>query len=876
MQLRLSPHNDHAAQPGAAATPLVLSEISKSYGPVKALRHASLALPAREIHALVGENGSGKSTFVGIVSGTVKPDTGTVTIAGKACRQHTPWESQKRGALTIFQDGSVVPELTVAQNLYLGTPAAQRGSYRDVEAWSAKRLSEYGLGRLPVRGRADRLSPGDRQLLEIVRALMARPTVLLLDEATSALDSAGVDLALDLMRKAADEGCAVLFVTHRLSEVFRVADRISVLRDGAWQGTHDAGSVDSRRLVELMAGRSVDVEFPQRAESEELGEIVLSATEVAGPGYGPVDVAIRSGEIVGIAGADDNGQLELLRGLAGIGVPDGRLEADGRPIATYGDGVAAGVLLLSADRRNESLFAPLAIRENLAAGMLGKLSRLGVVSWRGERALVGESVRRFGIRMGSSEDKVTSLSGGNQQKVALGRVLATEPDVLLIHEPTLGVDVRSRMDIYRMLRDNARRGLAVVLVSSDAFELAGLCDRILVVSRGSIVAELPGAAANEESIVHAFAGAEHGAMGRAVAEQDRHVHAGGRIRQFVQAHENPARLLLLVLLLLALGAYAQSRNSTFLSTPSLYNIFLLSVPLAAVAAAEFVVLFAGGIDVSVGAAMGVTVALMSFVVSNSSLVAGIVVSLGIALGFGFVVGAVNATLIERIRMSPVIATIATLGILEGVGLQLRPTAAGAISTHLTDALTNKLWVFPWVLLVLAALFVAADWLLRSSGHGLRVRTVGLNPQFAFRLGVNAPRLRALSYVGSGILAAAAGVLLAGQVGVGDSTVGNQYTLLAIAAPVLGGASLLGGYGSFVGCLLGAIVLALAQTLPTTLGLNDAASYLLTGALTLVALLVYSSGAAGAVRTYARTVSHKVRLFRTQTSAAPAGRPEETV
>ena len=235
----------------------------------------------------------------------------------------------------------------------------------------------------------------------------------------------------------------------------------------------------------------------------------------------------------------------------------------------------------------------------------------------------------------------------------------------------------------------------------------------------------------------------------------------------------------------------------------------------------------------------------------------LLISLGVALGFGILLGAANASLIEIARISPVIATIATLAILQGIGLMLRPTAGGSISLSLTDALTRHVWIFPWALVILAVLFVVADWSMRSSGHGLRVRAVGLNPQFAYRLGVNAPRLRTLSYVGCAVGAAVAGIILAGQVGTGDSTVGNSYTLLAIAAPVLGGASLLGGYGSFVGCLLGAVVLALVQTLPTTLGLNDAASYLLTGGLTLLALLIYTSGATVAVRAAARSVKRTV-------------------
>lgn len=850
-----------------AAPALSVRGICKTYGPVKALLPASLDLCPGEVHALVGENGSGKSTFVGIVSGTVKADAGTFAIAGTVCTRATPAESQNRGALTVFQDGSVFSELTIAQNLYLGTPAGQRPAYGEIEAWARQRLAEFGLGRLSVGPRAGTLSPADRQLLEIVRALMARPTVLLLDEATSALDAAGVDRALDLMRQAADQGTAVLFVTHRLAEVFRVADRISVLRDGAWEGTYDAQTVNAEQLVELMAGAGVDQEFPERADPAKVGEVLLSGVDLAHDRFGPVDVTLRAGEIVGIAGADDNGQHELLRGLAGVGVPDGQLEINGKRVVDYADAVEAGVLLLSGDKLNESLFAPLPVRENIAAGVVGQLSsRGGVINMSRESDLVDEVIRRFGIRLESPDQPVTSLSGGNQQKVALGRVLATEPMVLIVDEPTQGVDVRSRMDIYRRLRDTANQGLAVLVNSSDASEIAGLCDRILVVSRGRIVDRIPAQEASEERIVAAFAGAEHAHSADEVTpyepEDSAAAHPKGRrllarLRQVGQRHHNAVRTLMLIGLIVLLGAYAQAQNPTFLTTPSLFNIFLLTVPLATVAAAQFFVLYVGGIDISVGATMGVTVAVMSFLVQqNASFMAGLLVAIAIAMVVGILIGALNASLTEGVRISPVIATIATLGIMSGFGLLLRPTPEGLISADLAAALTSSVWAVPWVLIVLAALFMAGDWILRSTGHGLRLRSVGLNSAFAYRLGINATRLRVLSYVLCGVLAALAGVFLAGQIGIGDPRGGAGFTLLAIAAPVLGGASLFGGYGTLVGALLGALVLVLAQTLPTILGINVAWGFILTGGLTLLALLAYTGGAGAMLRRAVRTARRK--------------------
>jgi ABC-type sugar transport system ATPase subunit/ribose/xylose/arabinose/galactoside ABC-type transport system permease subunit len=855
-----------------------VQDITKTYGRVRALAPATLTLQRGEVHALVGENGSGKSTFVGIVSGTVRPDAGIVGAGDAHLSRHTPAESQRHGVLTVFQDGSILPQLTVAQNFYLGTPRDKRPAYRDADTWARDQLRDMGLGRMSVGTLAETLSPAERQLLEIARAVASQPRVLLLDEATSALDADGVDRALLLMRRAVGGGSAILFVTHRLSEVFRVADRISVLRDGAWQGTYEASSVNANRLVELMAGTNVDTEFPPPARPEEIGEVAVAARALTGPGFGPVDFSVRSGEIVGLAGADDNGQVDLLRGLARVGGPTGGLTIGASPIVSYADAVQHGALYLSCDRASESLFRALPIRENIVVGMLGQLSRLGVVSWPREKRLVDETVKSFGIRLASPEQPVTSLSGGNQQKVALGRVLASDPKVLLVEEPTQGVDVRSRMDIYDMLRDAARKGLAVVLVSSDASELAGLCDRIVVLSRGRIVAQLEGTVATEEGIVNAFTGANDSAGGSSgngdaaaarVADTPRDVTTGraAALRTLARQHRNAPRLALLALLLVLIGAYAQSQNDVFLSPQNLNNLLFLAVPLAAVAAAQFVVLFVGELDASVGAVMGLTVVLMSIFVTGGTFVPALLGSLAIALVVGMVVGLINGALVEGVRISAVIATIGTLGIVQGVGLMLRPRPEGTISPELVEKLSAKVSIFPWTFIVLAVLFVVADMVLRSSALGLRLRTVGLNAVYAYRLGINARWVRTFAFVAASTLAAIAGVLLAAQVGVGDSTVGNSYFLLAFAAPVIGGASLGGGQGTFVGCILGAILLVTAQNLTTILGVTDGYGYLITGCLTLLALLAYTSGAGHALRSYVRS-----SLLRT--GIRPAAGPEE--
>ena len=842
---------------------LTATDLSKRYAAVQALQDVSVTLNAGEIHALVGENGSGKSTLVGIVSGTVVRDSGTLEIAGTTVTSARPSIAHRHGAITVFQDGSLIGELTVAQNLYLGTSSAHRPAYGRMSEWAEELLNTYGFD-IDTDLPASSLPPGDRQLVEIIRAVACDPKVLILDEATSALDSRGVDIVLDLMRGVAARGSSVLFVTHRLSEVMRVADVVTVLRDGKFQGTHDAATVTAARLVELMAGTRVDLEFPDRSPDSD-GDIVLSAHQLTGLGYGPADVELRAGHIVGIAGADGNGQRPLLRALAHLDENGGTVDVGGRRLRSYRSAVDHGVVYLSSDRRNESLFQGLTIGDNLGLGVLDELSSGGVMRTRRERGFIADTIAKYRIRVGHAGQSPAELSGGNQQKVALSRVLAMNPTVVLIDEPTQGVDVRSRLDIYRFLRAIADSGSAVVVVSSDASELAGLCDRVLVMSRGRITAELDGVTASEESIVGAFA-VEHelaadadviGEVAEAIAEEQEGTPRPRRSWWRRHTSADGIRLVALVGLMVVLALFAQSKNDTFLTESSIYNVLLVALPLVAVAAAQFFVLMVGGIDVSVGAVMTLAVVLMSEWAQTSGTGGVLVMSLAVVALLGVTVGLVNAFLVEAIKLSPVIATIATLGIVSGIAYIMRPTAEGLISPELGSIMMmQKVGPVPTALIVLLALLVIADFVFRRTGAGLRLRAVGLNGLFATRLGIRTTRVRTLCYVACTATAGVAGILLAAQVGIGDPNAGNSFTLLAIAAPVLGGAALSGGHGSLVGAAIGAGILVLSQSLVTVLALSDGTSYVFAGVLTLLALL--SSG---------ESLARLRRLFRVRAAAS---------
>jgi len=496
--------------PGTADRPGVLSlrHVSKAFGAVQALRDVSFECHAGEIHALVGENGSGKSTLLGIASGFLVADEGAVEIGGARLGKASPAQARRLGLGIAYQDYSHVLDLTVAENLYLALPVAERPLYPRMERWAEETLTQFNVD-VPVGASVATLSLAERQLLEVAKALLTRPKVLLLDEPTTALGPDSIEKLQALVLEQARAGVAIVYVSHRLPEVLSLADRVTVLRDGVGQGTFGAESVSEDSLIALMIGRPLEVAFPDRPTPAAEADEVLAVSGLRGERFGPIDLVVRRGEIIGLAGAEGNGQVQFLRALAGIepaagSALCGEQEIDRRsPVGP----LRAGIVLLSGDRRGEAIFPVLSVRANATVQVLKRLARFGFVSRRRERAAIDGLARRLRVRMASVEQPIVSLSGGNQQKVSLMRpFLRGDVKVILAEEPTQGVDVGARFDIYEALRGKTQEGVAAVVKSSDPIELAGLCDRVVVMSRGRIVEEIPGSELEERRIVEAIVG----------------------------------------------------------------------------------------------------------------------------------------------------------------------------------------------------------------------------------------------------------------------------------------------------------------------------------------------------------------------------------
>ncbi len=496
------------------ATMLGAVDLARSFGETRALRHCSVELRAGEVHAIVGENGSGKSTFVKILAGVLSPDSGVLRLGGRELRRiASPRQARRLGIATVFQEVLVVEALSVLDNIWLGAD----GPFRHVVPAVQKRAgARQALELLSDRSidldtPLERLELSDRQIVVIARALVQEPRVLILDESTSALDVSTRDRLFETVRRRCDEGTAVVFISHRMDEIEQIADRVTVLRSGESVGTLERAEASPERLLQLMSSRRLTDASERRARSGSPRVVLRLAQVVLERGHEPIDTDVRAGEIVGVAGLEGHGQERFLRILAGVDVPIGgevvRYD-NGEPhrVRSHADAARRGIAYVPRDRKTEGTFEPLSILDNFSLPTLARDARGGFVLDRSRLRRLHEYVDALRITYGSPRHRITTLSGGNQQKVIIARWLATKPAVMVLNDPTRGVDLGTKQDIYRLLDELARSGVAVVMLSTEIEEHLALMDRILVFREGRVFTELDAETLTREGLVGAFFG----------------------------------------------------------------------------------------------------------------------------------------------------------------------------------------------------------------------------------------------------------------------------------------------------------------------------------------------------------------------------------
>lgn len=497
-----------APSPVTSSTDVVLEleGVSKAFGPVQALTNVSLRLLKGQVHCLAGENGAGKSTLIRVLTGALKRDSGTYDIEGTPVTNPTPAALRAAGVQAVYQELSLLPHLSVAENLFMGRLPSKGGlvdrSTLDERARAA--LDELGLFDVPPDAVVERLPAATRQLVEIAKVLTAGLVkVIVFDEPTTALTAAESARLLDYIRRLRDEGVAMLYVTHRLEEMFAVGDWVTVLRDGGLSESGPMGDYDEDKLITAMVGREITSLFPQR--HHEATAPILRVRGLKRTPDGPaIDLHVDAGEILGIGGLLGSGRSELLLSIFGADpVVAGEIEIEGRPVHRGGPRTMmnAGLGLLTEDRKVLGLLPELSIRENVTIASLRRDSRRGLVPGREQAEEADRLLDSLRLRAGSYDQPVSTLSGGNQQKVLLARWLLTKPKVLVFDEPTKGIDVGAKGELYAVIGDLAAKGLGIIVVSSYLPELLGLADRILVLRDGAVAGELPTGASEEDVLM---------------------------------------------------------------------------------------------------------------------------------------------------------------------------------------------------------------------------------------------------------------------------------------------------------------------------------------------------------------------------------------
>ena len=784
-----------------SATLLSIRHLSKSFGGSRALDGVSLNFSAGEIHALVGENGAGKSTLIRCCTGVLSPDGGTLGWDGEPLQLRSPRHARKLGIRAVHQESEFFPELSLAENLMhiegLAAGPAWWLDWRGLRTTVRAELRALDLD-LPVDLPAGRLGIGQRMLTEIAGCLARRSRLVFLDEPTASLSVRESEQLFSHLVRLKQAGTAVVYVSHRLEEVLRLADRITVLRDGKVAAAGPRADFDRDKLVATMVGRSpVTVEMARDAAP---GAPVLTLENLSDPQgrFHDVSLSICAGEIVGLYGLIGAGRSELAQALVGLRRSRGELTLCGAKYLPAGPSQAltAGVALVPEDRRTDGIFVTHPCRENVTAPWLGSLGRAGFFSLRRERDRSDAVARRWGTRYRDIEQPIGTLSGGNQQKLLLGRWLEPDPAVLLLDEPTRGVDVGAKAEIHAEIRRLAAQGKAVLLISSDLPEVLALSHRVVVLREGTVGGEFARAAATETLVAAAALPREKTVRPEAPAPRERAGQRGPTIVRELGVFGALAALAVVLTIL---------RGREFASAGNLLDILAAASLVSIAAAGTALVLISGGIDISIGSMLGLVGALACTTALHGLPPLAV---LAVGIGLGVLCGGFNALGAYRGGIHPIVVTLA--GIYVYRGLMLRFTGGYEVMNlppGFRSLAEGSLAGIPKVVWFAAAVHAANAWFLHQTLAGRRLYAVGGSPKAAALAGLRPEAIRALAFALGGALVGLTAVLWGAYYGKIQSNTGTGFEMQAIAAAVIGGCAVTGGRGGALGVVAGAVLMA---------------------------------------------------------------------
>jgi ribose transport system ATP-binding protein len=844
----------------AANSLLRMEGISKRYGGVVALEDARLECAAGRIHAVLGENGAGKSTLIKVMAGVVKPDSGVMELEDRPVIFHDPAAAMKAGIACIFQELSLIPDLTVADNIAITSPPTRLGliDRRSQRHLAEDALTRAGAGGIHPLSRVKDLPLSRRQMVEIAKALARNPKILILDEATSALTAADVERVFMVLKQLRSEGLAIIYISHRMHEIAQLADDCTVFRNGRYVATFEAGTKTDDAIVEMMIGREYKSVFPAKPRHQANRPAALTVRNLAWTGrLKGIDLSVSPGEVVGLGGLDGQGQHELLLALFGVLVGiSGEIEIGGKRVAIKSPSAAkrrdVGMAFIPEDRKTEGLMLPMSVRDNLSFAAIERFSHCGLIDLQAEKAAIDQIIELLQIRCDGIESPAGTLSGGNQQKVVIGKWLMTKPRIILLNDPTRGVDVGTKQEFYHRVRWLADEGAAILFYSTDYDELVGCCDRVLVLYDGAVVRVLEGAAITERELIASAlnlpVAAPHGAVpgeiepanvrSSAVRPETAPQLRGKRDRNnelkfFVSAHRG---VLFAVAIFVAMFTLYVSKHPAGFSAKVINTAATKGTLLALVAMAQTIPVLTAGLDLSVGMVFVLANCIASNILIGSPLQT--VFGALTVLAVGCLCGAMNGAIIVYGRLQPIIATLATGAIYYGFALWLRPAPGGDVNTDFADAMVALLAgnIPATVILLLTVTFFI--WIpYRRSILGRAAYAIGSSEQAAFMSGIPIARAKFLAYLLAGLLSSIAGILLTciTYSGEANSLLGSSYTLNSIASVVIGGTSLFGGSGGAIGSIFGAFALRTIGDLLLVFDLDPLWQPLFLGVVLLVAV-----------------------------------------
>jgi rhamnose transport system ATP-binding protein len=796
-----------------AAWALGLDAASKSFGPIVALKTATFGLRRGEVLALLGENGAGKSTCVKLLAGVFRPSAGSVMLDGRPVQFDTPQDAQKAGVAVMHQHPGLFTDLSIAQNIFMGDMPNVR-LLIDGAAMAEKAsalLSSIGLVVDPST-ELGRLRPSEQQLVEIARALSRNAGVLIMDEPTAALSTREVDRLFAVVEGLKARGVAMMFVGHRMDEIFHISDRIAVLRDGALIGLERTEDLPKERAIRMMVGRELTGLYPK--SDADIGKVLLETRGLSRAGeYEDIDISVRAGEILGVGGLVGAGRTELARTLFGITAPTaGKIRLDGQDVQLNGaqDAMAKGIAYVSEDRLGQSLVMDFSILSNAGLTILDQAAPTGFTDRKRTLSLVAPHLDRLALKFRSYDQPVNTLSGGNQQKVVLSKWLATNPRVLILDEPTQGIDVQSKAEVHAMIADLARQGLAIILISSELPELIGMSDRIVVLREGRKAAEFSREEATQEAIVRAAADAATPALkvvegknpARALAEADA-IRPLGLVGRLAFRRE-----VGLVAAMLAVVIPVALVNPLIFSAVNLRSLAMDASLLMIAALAQLLVMVTRNIDLSVASVIGLS-AYGSALFMTSDPATGAIGGVAIACLLGLVCGAFNGAVVAYGRVPAIVVTLGTMSVFRGLhslwtgGMQI---SADQVPQAWLDMTATRVLGLPLMVVIAAVILGFAAFILAKTEAGRRLYAVGSNPTGADLIGLPSKRLVFAAFTVAGVLAGLTGALWASRYATIDARVASGYELSVIAAAVVGGVALRGGAGTILGIVMGALTL----------------------------------------------------------------------